>query len=123
MEEKSFPDRYREREGGSFALGRGEGDLATVFVLNDVTCDTHAKTCTLTDGLSGEEILKEPLLHIVAHALTVVGYADRQLIGRSGNADTDLWRVTSLCRLALIPHSRTARLRSCGITIIGCIPS
>lgn len=47
-----------------------------MFVLNDVACDTHAQTCALSNGLGGEEVLKETLLHLVSHTLAIVGNGD-----------------------------------------------
>ena len=55
---------------------RVEGEFAAMLVFNDVACDGHAQSGALADGLGGEEVLEEPLLHLVGHALAVVGNGD-----------------------------------------------
>ena len=50
-----------------------------MFLLNDVSCDSHAQSCAGADGLGCEKVLVQTLLHFVGHTFAVVGQRDDEL--------------------------------------------
>ena len=67
-----------------------------MLVLDYVACNAEAQAGALSDRFGGEEVLEEVLLHLVGHALTVVGNGDGQVAAGQYCADGDSGSIGGL---------------------------
>ena len=66
--------------------------------------DAHPESCSLTDGLGGEEVFEQTAFHLVAHAGAVVGNGDDKTASRGSDADADFRGIAVARLLRLHPH-------------------
>ena len=76
-----------------------------MLLLDNIADNGHAQPGTFSDGLGGEEIFEEPLLHLVTHALTIVGNGDGQHAISQRSLDVDSGGVVIALVLRTLVHS------------------